>query len=681
MSCVTDRGRWSQAVAALYLQVGAGLQDAFSVYSFEYRQALGLSEFQLAGLASAKDAGNALFGLAFGFAFDDTPAAGPILASAALNVVGFTALLASFSGTLHLSYPLQCCAFACAYACGSGYALGGLKYTFANYADVRGLVAGFLKPMDGLSAALYTQASCVLGLSVPAFLRLQACVPPLTAVAVLPLLRKHLETEDSVAERIATVHTFEVAAGVTLLLALSLLALALLEVPRTAGNDASMSTLRLLALLPLALLASYGALPALHDWWRSRGDPVVTPGADAKGSLPNAESVPLVSGGTSRGYAALEVVHQEAKKESPSVGLPGSVAMTAFGSCCGTGDAGGDDSVIGDDLDPAQLACCTVSQAQPHDTLSPPGEADETVNPGGGNQPQRPAASSSAGDGDGEDAVFGSQRFYVARSSTVSEALMEWDWWLTTGIYVLNNAITGAALNNTSPLLASLGVSPVLAPVLIAVASCSNCLGRIVGGQVSERTLFGFTAAEYYRPPPRLLRTVGPASAAAAKAVLAAGKGGVPRSAWVFLNCCIQATGCAALACASSSAPSLLFVGLPLVTAAYGSQNTLLVSVYHERFGHRHYGALLGCAGLCILPVSVLLSMVLASALYDAAALRQGQTDGYCTGTDCFRPFLLCLAALAALNAGLAALHWSRFSRFYRLLASRRAEDLFHKLA
>ena len=88
--------------------MNAGLGDAFSVYAFQYRQALGappaparaaaahvarrrpspfaasrarapasragLTELQLAVPSPAKDAGGALFGAAAGFAFDAAPA-------------------------------------------------------------------------------------------------------------------------------------------------------------------------------------------------------------------------------------------------------------------------------------------------------------------------------------------------------------------------------------------------------------------------------------------------------------------------------------------------------------------------------------------------------------------------------------------------------------------------------
>ena len=133
------------------------------------------------------------------------------------------------------------------------------------------------------------------------------------------------------------------------------------------------------------------------------------------------------------------------------------------------------------------------------------------------------------------------------------------------------------------------------------------------------------------------------------------------------------------------------------------SQNTLLVSVFHERFGHkcvrcaspmaaamphalrgRNFGALFGLAGLCLLPASLLFSTLLASSLYDAAARAQAAAAGapvaagqalYCSGPTCFRAFFLLMAAVAALQVGVAALHWRRMSRFYLRLAAKRANE------
>ena len=47
-------------------------------------------------------------------------------ASAVINVGGFLAIWALYTGAAHASYPVMCLAFACAYACGAGYSLGAL---------------------------------------------------------------------------------------------------------------------------------------------------------------------------------------------------------------------------------------------------------------------------------------------------------------------------------------------------------------------------------------------------------------------------------------------------------------------------------------------------------------------------------------------------------------------------
>jgi hypothetical protein len=180
-------------------------------------------------------------------------------------------------------------------------------------------------------------------------------------------------------------------------------------------------------------------------------------------------------------------------------------------------------------------------------------------------------------------------------------------------------------------------------------------------------------------------------SAAAATAAATAAGGGVPRSAWLLSNAAIEAAGCLIVALATG--PIGLFCGVPLVSASFGAQNTLLVSVFHERFGHKNFGALVGTAGLCLLPASLLFSTLLASALYDRAARAQlaaaAGTDAtsagtaaaqqavglYCSGPSCFRTFFLIMAAVAAAQCAVAALHWRRMGRFYTRLAAKRATE------
>ena len=59
------------------------------------------------------------------------------------------------------------------------------------------MVASFLKPMDGLCAALYTQLHLFAVPTVPSFLLLQASLPPSVAIISLPFLRLFRDTEDS----------------------------------------------------------------------------------------------------------------------------------------------------------------------------------------------------------------------------------------------------------------------------------------------------------------------------------------------------------------------------------------------------------------------------------------------------------------------------------------------------
>ena len=268
--------------------------------------------------------------------------------------------------------------------------------------------------------------------------------------------------------------------------------------------------------------------------------------------------------------------------------------------------------------------------------------------------------------------------------------------------------------SNLGQLCHSLGAGGATAG-LTALASCANCLGRIVGGQVSERTLYGFSMAEFYSSvrarnarAGRLTRALLPrgsqaaraaamarmaVSAAAATAAATAAGGGVPRSAWLLCNAAIEAAGCLIVALATG--PIGLFCGVPLVSASFGAQNTLLVSVFHERFGHKNFGALVGTAGLCLLPASLLFSTLLASSLYDSAARAQlaaaaahatpasaasaaaaaQQVGLYCFGPSCFRTFFFIMAAVAVAQCAVAALHWRRMGRFYTRLAAKRATE------
>lgn len=141
---------------------------------------------QITGLGTAKDAGIAIFGFLAGVSFDLFPAwcAGPpplcraseihsrtfnerfiaspsrryaIMFSVTADISGFLLIWGLYTQQFTAPYPVVWCIFVLAYGCNAGFALGPLKYTLGNFPEFRGMAAGFLKPMDGLCAAIYTQ--------------------------------------------------------------------------------------------------------------------------------------------------------------------------------------------------------------------------------------------------------------------------------------------------------------------------------------------------------------------------------------------------------------------------------------------------------------------------------------------------------------------------------------------
>lgn len=209
------------------------------------------------------------------------------------------------------------------------------------------------------------------------------------------------------------------------------------------------------------------------------------------------------------------------------------------------------------------------------------------------------------------------------------------DFWITFAVFFLNSCVGFSVYNNLSQLCNSLGDGGAAA-ILTALASCANCLGRIVGGQLSERALFNGS---------RLARSV-----------------------WLVANCACQVVGCVLISLAGTV--KLLFLAVPLVTAAFGSQNTLIVSIIHERFGHGHFASIVGLTGLSLLPASLLVSTILASVLYDAEARRQGAEgpNVYCVGPLCFRLFFQLLSVIAAAGGAFSLWHFFHFRAFYERL-------------
>lgn len=228
--------------------------------------------------------------------------------------------------------------------------------------------------------------------------------------------------------------------------------------------------------------------------------------------------------------------------------------------------------------------------------------------------------------------MFGARKYYDGECSTMAQAMSTADFWITFLVFFLNSCVGFSVYNNLSQLCNSLGDGGAAA-ILTALASCANCIGRIVGGQLSERALFNGSK--------------------------------LARSVWLVANCGCQVAGCILISMADGV--KLLFVAVPLVTAAFGAQNTIIVSVIHERFGHKHFASIVGLTGLSLLPASLFVSTILASVLYDSEARRQGAEgpNVYCVGPECFRAFFQCLSLFAMAGGGFSAWHFVHFRAFY----------------
>ncbi len=314
------------------------------------------------------------------------------------------------------------------------------------------MVASFLKPMDGLCAALYTQLHLCLAPTVSGFLLLQATLPPSVALLSLPFLRLFRDTEDSEMERAATVRTFEAAAVLTAALALYLLALSAIE--SVAAAHARVDDTGVMFGLMCVLVAAFGALPAAHAAWRAKEGPAAS-GADAE----SGERTPLggdasPGGGGGGGYGAT----------AAGAGAGGAAARE-LGHMPPRGTTSAEASAVDDLSCPALICCAPVRPSSAHHHggghhhgghIGTSGDASNGAGQGYGSSDDEGAqlaahaneadAGADGGGGDGEEEVFGAAKYYAGGSATVRDALGTADYWLTVGIMFLNNAVAYSLL-------------------------------------------------------------------------------------------------------------------------------------------------------------------------------------------------------------------------------------------
>ena len=217
-------------------------------------------------------------------------------------------------------------------------------------------------------------------------------------------------------ERNATVRTFEIAAVLTAVLALYLLALAAIEsVPSLQRRvDDTGVMFGLMALLVL----TFAALPFAHAAWRRREGP-------ARGEA--APLAPAAAGDAAGGYGAAGAAGGSFAPHAAAAGSRAPVAATEMARL-------------------SSLPADDVAAAEP-DAASPGYCSSDDE---GAEAAAAAAADAAAGAPADVEEVFGASKYYAGGSTTLRDAFSTPDYWLTVGIMFLNNAVAYSLLKCVS---------------------------------------------------------------------------------------------------------------------------------------------------------------------------------------------------------------------------------------
>ena len=192
---------------------------------------------------------------------------------------------------------------------------------------------------------------------------------------------------------------------------------------------------------------------------------------------------------------------------------------------------------------------------------------------------------------------------------------------------------TGAGLtliNNLGALTKALGADKDGQDVYVIVLSVSNCIGRLAVGAFSDAF-----AKRVSRP-------------------------------WMLCACVIVMASAQLVMSFATLGNGLLFVGVGVTGAAYGSFWSLGPSLVADRFGTRCFASLYNVTSLWTALASYLFSGVMAGAFYAAAASGSGgASSADCSGSICFRNTFLVLSGLCALAALAAAVLAVRLRDLY----------------
>jgi hypothetical protein len=233
---------------------------------------------------------------------------------------------------------------------------------------------------------------------------------------------------------------------------------------------------------------------------------------------------------------------------------------------------------------------------------------------------------------------------------TLLESFRAPEQWLLFATISGSSGAAMALVNNLDQVSAAAGSAPAIASALVSAFSVCNCLGRLIGGEVSEFAFREFGVS-------RIL-CLGSAQVAVALGLAVA---------------------------AFFPTPLGVFVAVALVGGALGAHWGALPALAAELFGAAHVGAVYGW--LCVSPMlgSYVLSTRVFGDWYDDALAKQTsggsdpaggektQTTQPCLGGECFRGAFLVGAACAFASAAVTCVLAVRCARVYARLRGKLA--------
>jgi hypothetical protein len=227
------------------------------------------------------------------------------------------------------------------------------------------------------------------------------------------------------------------------------------------------------------------------------------------------------------------------------------------------------------------------------------------------------------------------------------EAFKTPEQWLLFATISSSSGAAMALVNNLDQVSAAAGSAPAVASALVSAFSVCNCLGRLIGGELSELVFRKFGVSR--------VTCLGAAQVAVAFGLAVA---------------------------AFFPTPLGVFVAVAAVGGALGAHWGALPALAAELFGAAHVGAVYGW--LCVSPMlgSYVLSTRVFGDWYDDALAKQtsggsdsagGEKTQPCLGGECFRGAFLVGAACAFASAAVTCVLAVRCARVYARLRGKLA--------